>query len=609
MVLNTYNWLNSLIDSRVVYSLPFHLDNPSGYMRATIVHLFLALVIAPSAMIMAQSSFQQAKDAADLRDYVGAVDYVRQALREDPKDEDVLALATKIYLELDLLDTAELYGRRLYEIDDNNDVFVRTYSDVLTQNGKPLEAIRALRKLAKEDDVADVETSLYLVSALLAADSAVAAELVATTAKKQFPNSADAYLALGTLYFNYQPRPVYELAVQNYEQAVSLDSNLVDAHFGLAECYWKLANRESDKDLANELFTRSLREWNVVGRLDPRNARAWFEQGKIFYLSKRYQDAVKTLLRYRELRPLGTGLPIASWYLGKSFYELKACDSATVHLTNAANSIDSLKSQAALMLARCSFLAKNWAEASMKYGQAVASGIATSTWDPSDVWYYGSALILSGDTTNAIRVMHEAASFDPKQCMFMFRFGLLLNAKLQHQASTQIFRQRLTHCSDSLNGRIHLFIGNNFFADSLLDSAVVAYTTSLSIDPNNGFTQVRLAETYELLGKDSAAVALYEQVIKRGEQPNASAQERKDAVNAIVKVNSSDYKQSKWDAIQEHCDRGLKLDPNNKWLRLYKAIAYQGAGDTEGACKWYRKVLEVDSSNTMAQKNLSALGC
>jgi Tfp pilus assembly protein PilF len=225
------------------------------------------------------------------------------------------------------------------------------------------------------------------------------------------------------------------------------------------------------------------------------------------------------------------------------------------------------------------------------------------------VWYYGTALILSGDTTQAIAVMHQAAVRDPRQCTFMFRFGLLLNAKLQHQASTGILRQRLAHCDDSLNARIHLFIGNNFFADSLLDSAAESYRTSLTLDPSSGYTQVRLAETYELLGKDSAATELYEGVISRGERTSASAQERKDAINAILKLNASDFRASKWQSIISHTQRGLTIDDKNSILRLYMAIAYQGDGETAQACKWYREVLKVDPNNATAKKNLTALGC
>ncbi len=565
------------------------------------------LILASATHAIGQSHASKAKEAVGVSDYLEAVNHIRSAIKESPKDEDVLALATKIYFELELLDSAIHYGSRLYDMDDENEEFVRDYALALTRNGQAVQAAQILRKQEKEQP--SVETSLYLVNALLEADSVQAAELVAATAKKKYPESPDTYLSLGLLYFNYKPQPVYELAVQNFEKAIQLDENIVRAHFGLAECYWKMANRESDNELAQELFKRSLVEWNSVGRLDPRNARAWFEQGKIYYLAGKYLDAVKALQRYRELRPVGTGLPIASWYLGKSYYELQACDSAKTHLDNAAAEIDSLKPQATLMMARCSFLSRNWAEAAQKYQTAVQSGQNTRAWETTDVWYFGAALVLAGDTARAIAVMTEAAERDPKQCSFMFRFGLLLQQKQMSATSNRIFRARLENCQDSLDGRIHMLMGNNFFADSLVDSAVAAYQRSLAIDPNNGYVQTRLAETYEVKGDAAQARALYGQVIANGELPEASADAKRAAISAILKVNAMDFDTKDWPAVVERCKRGLQIDDQNRFVRLYLAIAYQGQGDTENACKWYRQVLKVDPENATAKKNLAALGC
>jgi len=568
--------------------------------------LFILSTFATAGLV-AQSNFDRAKESAAVSDYLEAVQYIRPAVREEPRDEATLALATKIYLELELLDSAEIYGARLYELEDEVPEYVHDYALALTRNDKAVKAIGILRKLDREQP--NVQTSLYLVNALLEADSTQAAELVAATAKKKYPDNADAYLSMGLLYFNYKPQPVYELAVQNFEKAVELDENLVRAHFGLAECYWKMANRESDDDLANELFKRSLVEWNAVGRLDPRNARAWFEQGKIFYLAKKYLESVKALLRYRELRPVGTGQPIASWYLGKSYYELQLCDSAQIHLNDAANEIDSLKPTATLMLARCSFLSKEWTTAAQQYQAAVQGGTTSRDWESIDVWYYGAALVLAGDTARAIAVMTEAAERDPGQCSFMFRFGLLLQSRMMSATSNRIFKERLANCSDSLDSKIYMLIGNNFFADSLVDSAVTAYQKALELDPKNGYVQTRLAETYEVQGDESKARALYGEVIANGEIEGATDDDKRAALSAILKVNGLDLQAKDWKGIIDRCKRGMAIDPENRWLRLYTAIGYQGQGDTENACKWYKQVLKVDPENGTAKKNLQALGC
>lgn len=568
--------------------------------------IFLIFIITATPL-WSQSALERAQDAVDSANYFEAVMHIRPLVKSQADDAKVLLLATKIYTELDLLDTAKIYGKRLYDIDDDEPEYVRAYSSALVRGNEALMASELLRKSYKKDK--DVQTALALVNALVEADSLQAAELVATTTKKDFPNSADAYMALGVLYFKYKPQPVLELAVQNFEKAISINPDLVQAHFSLAECYWKQANRESDDDLANELFKRSLVEWSKVGQLDPRNARAWFEQGKIFFLAKRYKEATKALLEYRSLRPIGTGEPIASWYLGSSFYELNNCDEARIHLSAAAELIDSLKGQVGLKIARCLFLAKDFKGAAAGYQAAYQSGVPTAKWDTKDIWYAGVASVVAGDTARGIATMAEAAARDPKECTFMFRYGFLLSQKRMTAQSNVIFRQRLANCSDSLDAKIYMLIGNNFFADSLVDSAIAAYEQSLQKDPKNGFVTSRLAETFQIKGDETKARELYGQVITAGTTEGARKEDVSAAVSAMLKLNSLDASTKTWAPIVERSTAGLKLDPQNKWLMLYTAIGYQGLGNKDSACKWYRELLKVDPANESAKKNLAALGC
>lgn len=566
----------------------------------------LVLALALTLPARAQDYVKLAKEAVGVGDYIEAVKSIRPALQKSPKDEEVLYLATKIYTELEQLDTAMMYGARLYNADDDTPAYVHAYALALTQGGKAAYASEILRMSMKKKP--SVETSRYLVNALVEADSIHAAELAATTAKKNYPESADAYFALGVLYAKYKPQPVLELAQSNLERTIELDPTKVLAHFGLAEVYWKMANREPDKDLANELFRRSLVEWNKVGQLDPRNARAWFEQGKIYYLAKKYKESIGALERYRELRPAGTGNPIAVWYMGKAFFELQACDSAKIYLQEAAGLIDSLVTDASLMLGRCNVLTRQWTDATVWYSKAYQSRDGARKWDPSDIWFYGTALVMAGDTAKAIPVMTEAALRDPSNCQFMFRFGYLLGGKGLTQMSTRVYQQRMANCTDSLNGKIAMFIGNNFYQDSLVDSAIVYYEKSLALEPNSYVTN-RLAETYGVAGNEPKARALYGQVIATAQMPEASAQDKQAAIQAMLKLNGLDIANKQYDDIVSRCKTGLELDPKNQWLMLYLAFGYQGQGSTENACKWYREVLKVDPKNDSASKNLKALGC
>jgi len=561
----------------------------------------IALGLFGYQLTLAQSQFDRAKALFNDKDFAAAREPIRQAIEQQPNDPAVLTIATQVYLELDIHDTALVYATRLYQDDKNVPRNAQLYAMALMELGKNIEATDVLRKSIRKND--ELASSTLLVDALIAVDSVQAAELVATTAKNKHEDNAMAYVTLGNLYFKYGKQPVYDLARQNYQTAVRLDSTLLDAHVKLAQCYWRLANRESDQDLANELFKRCLLEWGTVSRLDPKNAQSFFEQGKIFYLSARYADATKALVKYRELRPVGTGNPLASWYLGNSFYEQRQCDSAQPHLEDAAKQIDSVRNKASLQMARCTFFAKNFKRSAELFKSLESAG----SMEPLDFWYYGAALVVSGDTARAIAVMTDAAVKDPKQCGFMFRFGLLLMGKNKTKQSTEIFRTRLANCKDSNDARIHAFIGNNFFADSLVDSALAEYQLALQIMPANAYFMTRVADTYVIKGEDAKAKDLYLQAIAIGVAPTATADDKRTAIGVMMKLNGQDIKAKKWAEIKERCQKGLEIDTKNVGLNLYLAIAHQGLGEMDSAKKAYKKVLELDPTNTSAKENLKSI--
>lgn len=564
--------------------------------------LAICLITGISFSSQAQTSFERATELANAGDYLGAAPEIQAAITQDPDNTDVLSLATRIYLELERPDSAVIYSQRAFDEDDDDAAIVRIHGEALIAAKRYIDAIGILRKQLKRND--EVETSLLLVDALIGADSIAVAELTAKTATTKHAKSADAYMALGNLYFNYKPQPVFDLAKLNYEEAIKLNPNLVQAHFNLAQSYWRLANRESDDELANELFKRCLMEWGEVTKLDPKNARAYFEQGKILYLSKRFKDAVNPLTMYRSLRPTGTGNPLASWYLGNSLFEIRQCDDAKVHLEDAASQIDSVRGKASLLMARCAFFTKAWPTTAERYSVAASSNLL----EPQDYWFYGTSLVLTGDTTKAIDMMDKGAELDPKQCMLMFRFGLLLQSKQQNARSTSIFQKRLANCSDSNDAKILLFIGNNFFADSLVDSATAYYSRALEKDPSNPFFLSRVAEVSIVRGDIPTAITTLEKAATLGITA-ATADQLRSAEQALQRLCGL-YLQSKdWSNIVATAKRITDVNPKSVAGWLYLGVGNQGSGNTAEACRAYKETLKIDGNNKPAKENLKALGC
>ena len=560
----------------------------------------LIAVLVPA--LARADEYSDAQKAVEEQDYVKALELIRVAIAKEPQDIDRLRLGAKVYLEMNILDTALSYAKRVYKDDDDVKEHVVLYANALIATNQAEEACVAIKKFRKGVD--DVEMALAHVDALVAADSLVSAELVATTARSKFSKSPLAYLALGNLYFNWKPRPILENAADNYRAALDLDNNNVEAHFNLAICYWKMRNRESDDALATEYLTKCLDEWTTVSTLDPKNARAWFEQGKIFYYAKKYTKAVSALKEYRVLRPVGSGEPMASWFLGESLYKLAKCDEAQQHLEDAARQVDSLKSKVALMLARCNYDAKKWGECAKKYDEAV---VFESSWEPTDYWNHGTALILAGDTVKAINVMLVASDKAPKQCAAMFRLGFLLQVRKQYASSSKVFLSRLANCSDSNDTRVNILIGNNFFADSLVDSAITYYQRALTISPKSMWAQQLMGESYLLKGDEVIGDSLLNGVIANA-QTSTSNDEKRYGIAAINALNNFDIKKRDYKGIVDRCKIGTQINPQSAVVWLYLGIGYQGLKDLDNAKEAYQAVLKIDPNNQMAKKNLQSLG-
>jgi len=560
----------------------------------------LIAVLVPA--LARADEYSDAQKAVEEQDYVKALELIRVAIAKEPQDIDRLRLGAKVYLEMNILDTALSYAKRVYKDDDDVKEHVVLYANALIATNQAEEACVAIKKFRKGVD--DVEMALAHVDALVAADSLVSAELVATTARSKFSKSPLAYLALGNLYFNWKPRPILENAADNYRAALDLDNNNVEAHFNLAICYWKMRNRESDDALATEYLTKCLDEWTTVSTLDPKNARAWFEQGKIYYYAKKYTKAVSALKEYRVLRPVGSGEPMASWFLGESLYKLAKCDEAQQHLEDAARQVDSLKSKVALMLARCNYDAKKWGECAKKYDEAV---VFESSWEPTDYWNHGTALILAGDTVKAINVMLVASDKAPKQCAAMFRLGFLLQVRKQYASSSKVFLSRLANCSDSNDTRVNILVGNNFFADSLVDSAITYYRRALTISPKSMWAQQLMGESYLLKGDEVIGDSLLNGVIANA-QTSTSNDEKRYGIAAINALNNFDIKKRDYKGIVDRCKIGTQINPQSAVVWLYLGIGYQGLKDLDNAKEAYQAVLKIDPNNQMAKKNLQSLG-
>ena len=254
--------------------------------------------------------------AVDTKDYELALKLIPEAINQNPKDAMVHYIAGDVYLEMEKYEDAVRMFKKTVDIDKKNiDAWIKL-GRALTFNDKREEAMEVLKDAQDKDEknvfILLEMANVYLSKETLNNEDLTKAELLITQARELNKKEPASFVALGDYYFKQR---VYDLAKQNYDEALQLNENLTSAREKLAISLYWLGNRETDEELSSQYFKRSLEEWNKLTQQDPKNAKAFFEQGKILFLSKNYKDAVISLRNFinpnhRKLRWL-RGLIIA----------------------------------------------------------------------------------------------------------------------------------------------------------------------------------------------------------------------------------------------------------------------------------------------------------
>lgn len=557
--------------------------------------IIVALALVPAVTLWAQSGIEQAKKLVAQRDYAGAYSVIQPDVRSGISNVDALMLAGEIYLEMDKPDSATVFFAKAHDISDTPET-ARLHAKGLSKSGKHKDAFEILKKLVKKNGK-DAFNHLALAEAYLDADSLRQGELAIINAREINGDLAEVHLALGNLYF---AQGVFELAKNSLDEALKINPSLIDARIKLAASYSKMANAESDSALYNELFARSLKEWNTVGQQDPNNARAWYEQGKIFYLASKWGESAKAFYKYVQLRPDNY---LARWFLAQASFKIKQYDSAAVQLPIVAQHIDSVRDKAILMLAQSKFESKKFSEAAASYKE-VSKSIKL---DQTDYERYGYAAINSGDTTTTIDCFYKAIDGEIKKCNLMYRFGHLLRDKKRFDEAISIFRKRIAICDDSNSIRARLSIGQSYYNNAKYDSALISINEYLALDPSNLFGRIVLANCYNAMKQVDSAKSILANVIETGRQmPNAKKSDIETALSTLCGwyLDAKDFT-----AIQKYGKIWLEINPESVSAYIYTAVGYQGAGDKDNACKYYKEALKRDANNKTAKQNLKALGC
>ncbi len=573
------------------------------------------LTVLLIALLIAGSAAEAQKSAATIKEYIKTSDYndaaqlVPQALKENPKDRKVWEMCGDVYIEVDKIDSALILYRTAYELDKDEMPVLRKVASTLSLLKKHNEAIETIN-IAIKKDPKNVYYLLDLGRIYINADSLDRASVIITRAREMNKKIPDGFAALGELYFRQK---VYELAKQNYEEALSIDEKLLEVRQNLAITYGKMAAQETDPDLQNKLFSQSLLEWNKLTKQDPKNARAFLEQGKLFYFSNRKKEAAISLNSYIDLRPKGS---YGRWLLAQSLYEYNDFNAALKHLPIVASELDSVKVKANQMIARCYFFLQNMPEANKAYKVLYAMN---SQLEDMDYENLAKSSILTGDTTSYIKYSMEYVNrplIDQKResvkCDFSLLLAKMLNMKKMYDDAIKYYKVFINNCGKvDTKGNVaasYFSIGTAYFAMEKFDSAMVSFNTALEKNPKDIRTMIFIGDTYTKLSNKDSAVIVFENALEiaKGDTTEATA----NLVTKIyVKLCSVMFTDKNATELMKYANAWIGVDPKASWAYFYQALAWHLKSNKEEVCKALRKALQADPNNTNAKKLFKDYGC
>lgn len=550
---------------------------------------------------VAQAAFERAKSLVEQRDFESAQTEIVAAIKQEPKNIEVLLMAGEIYSELEKLDVAVNYLKQAYELDKDNSRVVRSYSNALSSKGNHTLAIELMRKAVKNDKN-DVYNQLTLGEVLLNADSTNAAELVITKAKEMNKKIPNGFLALGNLYFKQQ---VYMLANDNYESALKIDPNNLVARERLATSYYKMANKETaDNALANELYSRSLQEWNTIAKQDPKNARAFFEQGKIYFYASKFRESAYNLSQYYRLRPDADNAPISRWFLAQSYDKLNQFDSAEPHLVFVIEKVDTVRTKANAMLAKGYFFTKKYKQSAEVYQRITDAQIKL---DANETERYGYALFLSGDSLKGANIIRDAVTMDPTKCGTMNRLADLYRRMKRYDDAILMYQFRLKNCTDSMNPRIYALIGTSYFSANKPDSAIAPLQEAIKLDSNLVFARNLLGESLNALKRtDEAKQVFVESITMIKSNPSAYKTELDGAFSTYCRILNEN---KSYPELKKIAASWCELNPKSDIAYFWAGAACSQLNEKELACKNYTEAIKLNPNNENAKKYKKSLGC
>ncbi len=416
----------------------------------------------------------------------------------------------------------------------------------------------------------------------LARDSLRSASVYYTQAREEAPEDPAPRKALGDFYL--QQRGIAELAIPEYQAAVSLDSSDVDLHFALAQGLFR-----------GQRYNDALDEYRWVVSHDPEFAQGQLALGNLYYLSgpadpRRYLDARGPLEKYTQLLPEdGKGWSL----LGRTYFYLRMRDEALAALQKAEQTGGASK-EMYTVLGRLRAERKEWKESL----EAFAKG------EPSarDLLLIGQVSVFNGELARADSIYRAIIARDSTSGDARFALNELGKLRFRQQdypGALATLQRRIA--LDPASDEAYYYIGLSYKEMKRYPEALTALQQAATLSPDKADRQFWLGILYAQLDSVSEA----RRSLQRSLEIDSTGTFASVALRQLgfYRLLDRDYPE----AIRL-LDRASQLNDKDVQSWIWLGQAYQNSGNRGKAIEGYRRALALDAKQADALKGIQSLG-
>jgi tetratricopeptide (TPR) repeat protein len=335
-------------------------------------------------------------------------------------------------------------------------------------------------------------------------DDAIQVLTLAKTFNKENPAI---YVGLGDAWFARGTTP--KLAIDNYQAALKLKSNLPVAYYGLGKVYFKIKK-----------YNESLTAFNTAIDKDPNFAPAYLEKGKILYFNQDYSQAANVFKKYSQLRP---GSQEGNSYFAKTLYAEGKYDDAMALLT------DVLKNDPKSVtgnLYTAYILSEQEVTDSAKqvenYFKAIEffKKVPIEDMETDDLIKFAAVNVNLKNYDDAVPLFQKAIKLDSTDSDVYYEFGKLYFRLPTTDSLVQIENYKkasdyfvLAENFGMKKQSLFIYAGLSDFYLKKYDDAIKQFQEILKMDDKNTFAYTWIGKCYFVLGKKDEAVKSYEQIL------------------------------------------------------------------------------------------------